>query len=567
MKKIILSAAVAMCSFAAMAQFSNGAFLLSEGMYGSASGSLYWLPLETFTFGENSTEINGKGYGESSPFATVYGDRLYITSKQVGSYGGGILDIADAATMRSMYTFSQLSDDGHNYDGRAFCGVSETKGYLGTSNGIFVIDLQHNTIDKFIEGTDCGYSVGESIDGGYYQYDVYWNQIGSMVRVGDYVFASQQNRGILVINAATDEIETIISAENYSGSFGDLVLAKDGSLWTTTCTQENYSYDHTPETNYLIKIDPYTFNVETVEVSNKISVAWSTWRVPMMQASKHHNMILWRNVHVMDWSGVTTEGGPQICYYDIDTQQEGVLVDLSTFDSSYFIYSGFSVDPETNLIYVPVATGGYYGPWYLLIIDPTTGQLVTPAIQIPIGDWSDYPSMVLFTDDYAPEFNLEEKYELNTGEMLELNLLDIVSDSDNLDAGIIVEIADGGDSSIAEAKVENGKLIIEKKSADNTQIVLKANSNGKIATGTINLSGKSSGINAIEANSAVCVNYSAGVLTIQNGMNEQASVYDISGRCVASVYCDNDNYKAQLPLAPGIYVISVGNTTSKIVVK
>lgn len=523
----------------ANAQYSNGVFLLTEGQYGSSSGGLFWLNPETGTFGSSvSQEVNGVGYGETSQFATIYGDKLYITSKQAGIYGGGLLTVADASTVKNNYIYSSLSEDGHNYDGRAFCGVTETKGYMGTSNGIFVIDLVNNQIVKFIEGSDCGYGVGEAIDGGYYQYDVYYHQIGSMVRVDNLVFASQQNRGILVIDVTTDEIIYTISAEEFGGSFGDLVMSKDGLLWTTACTTDNYSYDQTPEQNKLIMIDPYTCEAFEIETEHKVSVSWATWRTPMIQSCEKTNKILWKDVCYFDWFLYEQVGAPQILYYDIETGEEGVFVDVSTIDPNYSIYAGFSIDPETDNVYVPVSSNSGYGPWYLLVFDPQ-GELISEPISIPIGDWSDYPAMVLFTDDYVPEFNLENEYELETKATKVFNISDIVSDIDNLDAGIIVEVVEIEDDNVITAEIAGDKTLqIWKKGNGASAVTLKANSNGKVVTKTILIKDINSGVENIE--------------TIVSGV--PAVYYNLQGVEVANPQ-------------NGMYIVKQGDKVSKILVK
>lgn len=162
-------------SFMSMAQYSNGTFLLTEGQLGTSTGGLFWLNPKNNTF--SSSSVSQSKFGETSQFATIYADKIFVTSKQTGYYGGGLFTIADAKTTQCQATFSSLLDDGHNYDGRAFCGVDETKGYLGTSNGIFVIDIIDNEVIKFIDGTECGYEPGEVINGGYYQYDVYGHKL------------------------------------------------------------------------------------------------------------------------------------------------------------------------------------------------------------------------------------------------------------------------------------------------------------------------------------------------------------------------------------------------------
>ena len=483
MKKSFL-AFFLMCGLSASAQFSNGAFLLSEGMYGTSSGDLFWFQdlnadtEMTAVYGD----INGFTFGETPEFATFYGGKLYVSSKQKGYYNnGGVLSVADAASLQHIHSFTSLGDDGHNYDGRMFLGISPTKGYMGTSNGVFVINLENNQVVKFINGTECGYEVGESVDEwGVYQYDVYYHQIGSMLRAGDYVFVSQQNRGIHIVDADTDEILYTIDADIYGGSFGDLVQSRDGNVWTSVCTTENYQWNHTPELNQLVKINPYTWEVEVIEVENKVSVSWDSWRTPMMQAAKSDNRIYWRKAVETDSFTSELLEEPAICYYDIDKQEEGVFVELP-----YNAYAGFSLDPETGYIYVPVAEGNFWGPWYLYVYDEK-GDEVT-SMNIPIGDWSDYPAIVFFTDDYAPEFNLDEEYTLDVNETLSFKISDIVSDKDNLDVSIVVKVANVENSEIAMAEVVDGVLNITMKGIGVSSITFEADSNGKIATHTINV--------------------------------------------------------------------------------
>lgn len=567
MKKIIFLVAFLATTITSMAQFSNGSFLLTEGQYGSSSGGLFWLDPETGSLGSSvSQEVNGAGYGETSQFATIYGDKLYVTSKQAGSYGGGLLTVADAATAKNIYIFSSMSNDGHNYDGRAFCGVTESKGYMGTSNGIFVIDLEDNQVVKLIEGSDCGYGIGEAIDGGYYQYDVYYHQIGSMVRVGDCVFASKQNEGILVIDIATDEIIYTISAEEFGGSFGELIQSKDGMLWTTACSTENYSYDHTPELNKLVMIDPYTCEAIEIPTEHKVSVSWATWRHGMMQACEHSNKILWKDVCYFDWMMYEQVGAPQILYYDIETGEEGVFVDLTTINPDYSIYAGFSVDPETDNVYVPVASNSGYGPWFLLVFDPQ-GTLIVDPISIPIGDWSDYPSMTLFTDDYTPEFTLDDKYILDVNDKIEFNLADIVFDKDNTQNGIIVDILNVENPEIATAEIADNKLTLWMKGQGLTTITLKALSNGKSTTKTITLS--ESGTTGIESvgmfNSQLF--YRNGSLNVINSAGSYVTIYNTSGNQLYKHQINSNNFSMPLNLSPGIYIATVNGNTLKIAIQ
>ena len=557
MRKVTFLLAFMATTFLSMAQYSNGAFVLTEGQFGSSSGGLFWLNPVSGTL--SSSSVSQANFGETSQFATVYGDNVFVTSKQAGNYGGGLLTIADVNNIQSQVSFSSLLNDGHNYDGRAFCGVDETKGYLGTSNGIFVIDIIGNEIVKFIDGTECGYEPGEAINGGYYQYDVYGHQIGSMVRVGNFVFASQQNRGIHVIDVDTDEIVYTISEyfdltaddggeepKSLEGSFGELVMSKDGLLWTTICDYENYSYEHHPEQNKLVLVDPYSCEAIALPIDSKISVAWSTWRYGMMQACNKTNRILWKDVcyREMDW--ITYEeivvGKPQICYYDIDKDEEGVLVDVSEINLNYSIYAGFSIDPETDNVYVPVSSNGGYGPWYLLVFNPE-GELIGEPISIPIGDWNDYPAMVLFTDDYAPEFDLEDTQILEkgitaNGYVKRVPLSEIVSDKDNLNAGIIIdwEVIEGSDN-ISISITESNELELWLLESGQAKVKLKALSNGKSTEKEVLLLTE----NEITAIDEIADDYNAPI-----------EYYNMQGIKVET-------------LSNGIYLMRKGNRTTKVV--
>ena len=110
-------------------------------------------------------------------------------------------------------------------DGRGFVGVDETKGYVGTSNGIYILDFNNFEITRQIEGTENPLITGDEINSDGVG-PLYQNQIGMMLRSSDYVFAIQQDKGVLVINPETDKVEKIIE-----GCFSTMVQSKDGNIW------------------------------------------------------------------------------------------------------------------------------------------------------------------------------------------------------------------------------------------------------------------------------------------------------------------------------------------------
>lgn len=493
MKKFYFFVMFAVAGFTVMAQnLSNGVFFLSEGAYYSSSGELYFFDIETATFSDVTykSQNSDKSFGETSQYGILYGNRIYVTSKQ-DAYGGGHLAVADLS-MKSIkdYTIEELRNDGHNYDGRYFLGVSEDIGYLGTSNGIFVINLVDNIVVKFIDDTDCGKSVGEYTNEGesYYLADVYLHQIGTMVRVGNYVFASQQNKGILVINAETHTLETTIVPNSLNpefGSFGDLVLAKDGSLWTAPCAYNNWSWQDTPSMPYLVRIDPYTLETSIVEIPSDIAHVesiWSSWYAPVLQALEGINRLVWKMVSPADYSS----GASKIYYYDIDTNEFGELADVAT-DGVYSMYRGLSVDHENDMIWTVGSSQAFGGEQYIIAYDGKSGERKLLQQMTLFSGYSDFPAKLFFTDDYAPEFLMQDQYVLRLNETRSFKLTEIVTDKDNLDAGIIVEVIGNSDDKKVSAEISGDKLNIKMLDTGDVNIQLKANSNGKAVTKTVNI--------------------------------------------------------------------------------
>lgn len=500
MKKFLLSLNLIVWGLGAniaSAQFTNGAMLLTEGYFPNTSGQLYFYNTKIGYWNSSKTYAKVNGYstgcfGETSQYATIWGDYIYVMSKQTGSYSGGLLEVGNATTWERVKVFTKFSDDGNTYDGRGFFGVSESKAYIGTSNGIFVYDIENKEIGKLIEGT-------ENSDSGA---KLYSGQIGSMVRVGSKVFAVKQNVGIYVINVETDEIENTISSQKY-GSFTDLVVAKDGTLWTGACSKENSSFMDSPEQPYLIKIDPYSLKTIEITITNPIRSPWSTWRFPYLQACSKTNRLIWPATYPADYSnGVRT-----VCYYDIDKQKEGILCEITDVDVNS-IYTGVTVDHETDNVYVIGSEGASSGPYYLYIVDGISGEFIGDRKNTPLttkyGDW---PAMMLTTDDYAPVIDIET-ISIAMNETCDLPLVDFISDQDNIASAIISEITKGTDENIAIVSIEKGVLKVTPVKVGETTFELKAMSNGKVTLKTINVVvSVASGINDIMKNENVPIEY------------------------------------------------------------
>ena len=207
--------------------YTDGVFMLNEDWYGHNNSTLNFIrpdhPTDPFEYYiiQNNESNAGQSLGATAQFGAVYGSYLFIISKQDQDAGdglspgesaetrqGGRIVVADAQTMeiKSRIPIIRANEKGVSIaDGRSFVGVDETKGYVGTSNGIYILSFSPFEITGRIEGTENPLITGDedNADG---VGPLYQNQIGMMLRTADYVFAIQQDKGVLVIDPQTDKI-------------------------------------------------------------------------------------------------------------------------------------------------------------------------------------------------------------------------------------------------------------------------------------------------------------------------------------------------------------------------
>ena len=173
--------------------YTKGTFIVNEDWYGHQNSSVNFLSDDgTWTYNAFQKENLGHELGCTSQFGTIYGDLLYIVSKQskdgAASVEGSRLAVIDAKTMQVKKEFQTINSAGA--DGRSFLGVDLTKGYIGTSNGIYIFhtgyDEKTGKYDENQMSIDASAIEGTT---GISSSDLYHSQIGTMIRVGKYVFA------------------------------------------------------------------------------------------------------------------------------------------------------------------------------------------------------------------------------------------------------------------------------------------------------------------------------------------------------------------------------------------
>ena len=287
-------------------------FVANEDWFGHRPGSItrfFWDGRVDYPAYANANQDTGLTLGNTTQFAMNWGGNLYMMSKQ--DYANGArLAVADQKTLKSRASLRQIGGG----DGRAACGVDAHTVYVGTSSNIQIFDIDKMEIVGVVQGMEDG---GE---------DLYNGQTGDMVRSGDCVYVAIQNKGIAVIDCATNKFIKTLGDGTNSG----VCASRDGFVWAAG--------------NPILKIDPRTQEVVgQVELPAGCSggkVGWGAWRPTSLCASVQHNVIYWN------------ESGFGLCSYDIDNDK------LTTNVMSGSSYGTGRIEPVHD--YFVTASGNIY---------------------------------------------------------------------------------------------------------------------------------------------------------------------------------------------------------------
>ena len=321
--------------------FSKGFFIINEGQFGKSGGVVNFYNSVTNKVDTNLfTKINpGKYLGNTTQFAAIYNEQMYIVSKQGDFVTANPNTLIETGRIEN---FNKAAADGH-----AFCGINEELGLVSTNKGVFKLNL--NPL-----------SLGDKIDG-------ITTKVGELLQYRGHVYAVGNNK-IHVINTTTWEVE-----KTFDNGKSGLTVSKDGMVWST-------------HDNLLIKINPYTLEMETIAMPNGIKASYNAWAwtAGSLTASKQENALFFvsgMNVYKYVIGDITSLETP-----------------LFTVPAGRMIYgTGMSVDPKSNQVIVTTIVG--YGQDSaknnLYFYDGTTGSLKKNLFYE--GIW--FPAMILFPEN------------------------------------------------------------------------------------------------------------------------------------------------------------------------
>ena len=427
----------------ATVDYTQGVFMVNEDWFGHRNSTTNYLTRDGKFVYNNTTEI-----GATACFGAAWGNRYYIIAKQAKDNGskveGGRITICDANTMRII---KQIKDINGNEDGRSFCGVDEHKAYVSTSRGIYTLNLDELTIGAAVKNADGG--------------DANLGLCGNMVRLGDYVYATEYGKSLRIIDCNTDRIvATISSAKVYS-----ITMSKDGQLWVST-------------DKGISRVNTESRQLETISLPEGINVpanSYGAWCPDGLCASMQNNVIYWTSV---TWNIL------KVFKYDINNNEFAKVVDLTNDADKWKMYSASNlrVDPVTDNLYVSLFKDWESQDYAVRIYDNNGNQLNEYELTQK-NYW--FPGMFVFPDVEDPIAGNMDAVTVEENKEVKVDLATVCSDADNFQAAIIKTVKDVSKENIATATVKDGKLVVKGLKEGSTVVTLNFCSNGISTTTTV----------------------------------------------------------------------------------
>lgn len=513
--------------------FTNGFFLQNEDWFGHAQGSINWIENQSTPYYniDNKANANVEVLGSTSQYGHIYGDYYYAVSKQ-----SPCLVIMDAQTMKVVKSFDKIGTG----DGRAILGIDENKVYVGSTTGIYVLNLNDFTLSaNAIEGTAGG--------------NQYSGQTGTMVRVGKYVFAAKQGTGILVIDPEIDTILQTIENSNICG----MTVSRTGLIWAVA-------------TSDIIRIDPISLKHATVTLPNSMSNVWGSWMPDKICADPDENALYY--AYGSSWPNGEKFLGKLLIGEDGSLTEDAdftFTMPAAASESQHQIFYGMpGIDPHSGYLLATTTQSGYssnYSYNWIHFIDRTTGDIVK-TITLTNDEGENYywfPSMPVFPDNHAPEINLES---IQLSQTETYALTDIISDKDNLASLAICE-ATSDDESVYTIENDGLHLTLKPVSAGTANLSIRINSNGKIAEKNISVNVSGITTDMTETNTIqVFPNPFTDHIVVNLSENKDIALYTTDGELVLQVQLNAGKNQINLNhLGKGIYILRVGNQAVKLV--
>ena len=545
--------------------FSRGVFIVNEDWYGHQNSTINYLDYqndegEQWLYRVIQTVNPGVELGCTNQYGQIYGDRFYLIAKQEKDPGasieGGRITVADAKTMKVLFQSPLIDPSGASCDGRGYLGINEHKGYISSSNGIWVFDTDKYQVTGQVKGS--GNSSGS----------LYLGQCGSMVRVNNRVFVAHQSAGVLVIDPDNDEVTEIISMSiiNDDAGVGSVVLGGDGYVYVSVSADVNGTGATLP---YLLKVNPANLSVRVIDVPDGYyppANSWYAWTPDGFCSSTVENALYWNGGYNSWFSG------SMIFKYNLDNGEFSKIIDLDdeaeeqgVDDNSKWQIYGCSMRPHpvTGEMFVSLFHN-FQTPTYILRRYDKDGKILAEYDMIT-NYW--FPSVPVFPDNEYPEVSDLGVQRVSGSSESEILLHGWATDKDNLDSAIIKSVI-GVSSDDFTAEIVNGNLVVApiESVVGDREVYLSVNSNGHVVDATIKLAFEDASSESIEMSRNKHISVGHEVINVIGHASEECRIYSLCGDVVYKVLIYSNEEIVAPQLLPGAYIVVVGNDRAKVIV-
>ncbi len=252
--------------------------------------------------------------------------------------------------MKILHQQSLIDPSGAQCDGRGFLGVDEHKGYISTSNGVWVFDLDTYTVRGQVEGSANPNAGGDNDKPNTDPTgSLYHGQSGMMVAAAGKVFVAHQQYGLLIVDPAEDKVTDVISMDivQEGAGIGSIVKSKDGALWLSVAKNLQGTGAFL---NHIVRLDPQTLSYEIIDTPEGMyppSNSWYAWTPDAFVASSVQNCLYWKGGPNRWFTGT------KIYKFDCDTRRQSLFIDLEEEGANWKLYGcAIGVHPVTDELYM-----------------------------------------------------------------------------------------------------------------------------------------------------------------------------------------------------------------------
>lgn len=571
--------------------YLDGTLFLNEEWYGHANGGANYLTKEgKMIYQAYERENPGMSFGCTSQYGAIWNDRLIVISKQAADGGdplpgGGRVVVADAKSLKRLGSIDELKVEGEDRsgDGRSVVGATADEVYVGTHQGIYVVDINNFTVVGKIVSAASAESDPDNL---------YASQIGDMVHAGKYVFGIRQSKGVFVIDPETREMVKSVEDANVQG----ITQSADGMVWVATLTADK-------KASRFVCYDPATLeeladkSVTMPESIGKVSCSWGAWRTTQFFGCRSRN-VLWFS----SGSSISNGGNGDFYCWEIGSDPAEIKPFFSLNNPKLAAHTpgirqatyGTSRYDDRSGEFIVMTTefkaSGHYRYNWIHFVNPATGS-ITRSIELEPYYW--FQAMPIFPDKHAPSLgedfatvnlirNVDMSGNVTSAEPVELNLSELVEDADNIGYNLdfvlpdnYVSSADEAESesmratasAFVDAKLDGATLTLTPLETGKGNVVLNVGSNGRHSELLLPVEVVTeSGVDGLDADGRRVI-VKGNHIYIYGFEGREFTVAGIDGTLYTRFTADSPEFVARFDIKGGVYVLSGNGVSVKFIVK